>query len=410
MSRPYHSISSVKLGMRCAHAWALCYLDGKREPEIAWDDPKAPWLPERLARLTERERKRAYNARSRALGKATHAVLEAWQTLGAPAPDWRSLPGQVALSGAHHVPHPERVHESRVESPIGRVPLSPSTKPDAPKVAYELHGVLWAGFRDLLVSAPAEFIRLKIPAHDGWALYDYKSTASIESYALTPVELAVDPQACLYVAATCDELGLEELPVRWLYLETKKRRASLPVDAVIRRDDAKNTLVSYAVKARELDGITRTQDAPMNTGACGEYGGCYYHVSNGGPCNARRSIGALIQARVPKKDRDMGLTAATKATFEGFKKNGAVPAAESTPEATAGEDPAPAEPVQTTPVQTSLPAAKPRGRKPATTAPAGSLAGTLAELAGQLAEAESARAEADAAIVVLKAKIREACG
>ncbi len=392
--------------MSCDRAWALCYIAGIREPESAWNDKTAP--PRR---------------RSRAVGKATHAVFEAWQTLGG-VPNWRDLPGQIALSGAHHVPHPERVHVARVESPIGRVPLPPSANAHAPKVAYELHGVLWAGFRDLLVSAPAEFIRLKIDAPDGWALYDYKTTASIEKYALTPAALKLDPQANLYVAATCDELGLDELPVRWLYLESKKTRRALPVDARIRRDDAKERLVEYAVKARRLDLITSVEDAVMNTGACGEYGGCYYHVSNGGPCNARRSIGALIQARVPKKDTItmalQGLTPGTKAVFDNFKKNGVTPNAASMSSATTEEPSEPetretiAGPQETpgAPVQTAPAVTKPRAARKTTSTlmPSGGMAERIAALTAELAQHEAEAAAAAANIARVVASMREALG
>lgn len=370
--------------MRCPRAWALCYIAGIRAPEFAWDDSAAP-----------------VRARAPALGKAAHAVFESWQR-GAANVNWRDLPGQVALSGAHHVPHPDRVHEARVEAPIGNAPLPPRPdSPDAPRVAYELHGVLWAGFRDLLVSAPGEFVRLGIDAPDGWVLYDYKTTANIEQYALSPAELATDPQACLYVAATCDELGLDELPVRWLYLETKKRRASLPVDACIRAHDAKNVMVEYAVKARELDQITSVDAADMNAGACGEYGGCYYHVSNGGPCNARRSIGGLIQARVPKKDTSsMALDPEALSKFASFKsKNGsAAPASEPeapTEKAAASEAPA-------APVKTRAP------RK--ASAPVGGTAAKIASLSEELVKAQAGLEAAQAHVNDLLSAIREACG
>ena len=382
--------------MSCDRAWAYRYIVKLREPEVEWNDRKAP-----------------PRMRSRALGKAVHHVFEVWQSNDIRLVNWRDLPGQIALSGAHHVPHPERVHEARVEAQLGTVPLPPSEHADALTVAYELHGVLWAGKRDLLVSAPGEFIRLGIDAADGWCLYDYKTTASIERYALTPTSLAVDPQACLYVAATCDELGLDELPVRWLYLETKKVRRALPVDAVIRAHDAKARVEEYAVKARRLDTIPDVESADMNTGACGEYGGCYYHVSNGGPCNARRSIGGLIQARVPKKDRDMGLSNQAKTAFDGFKKgNGAAQSPPTTdvqaePEAAAetvsedelGRPVPPATPVTRTPRKSRAVAAKPTGA-----------VATIAQLSAELVQAQAGLEAAQAHVNDLLVAIREACG
>jgi RecB family exonuclease len=396
--RAYHSISSVLLGMRCPRAWAYRYIAGLREPEHAWNDPKAP-----------------PRSRSSALGKAVHGVYEAWQRGN--APDWRDLPGQIALSGAHHVPHPDRVHEARVEAAIGTVPVG--VEGDAVRWAYELHGILWGGFRDLVVSAPGEFIRLKIAAHDGWALYDYKSTANIERYSLSAAELAVDPQASLYAAATCDELHLDEIPARWLYVETKKVRRAKPVDAVIRACDAKERISSYAETARELDRITEVEAAAMNTAACGEYGGCYYHVSQGGPCNARRSVGALIQARV-KKDTNMALAPAAKAAFDTFK-NGAAKALPSEPMTNVTADErqmeAPVEPDcevnagpnPPAPVVLAMTGTPKRATRKASPV-AGGASERLSALVAELAQHEAEAAAAAANIARVVAAIREACG
>jgi hypothetical protein len=386
--------------MSCDRAWAYRYIAKLREPEVAWNDAKAP------PRL-----------RSKALGTAVHAVGEAWQTPGARSPDWRSLPGQIFLSGAHYIPHPERVHEARVEAQLGAVPLPLSKHADGPTVAYELHGVLWAGKRDLLVSAPGEFIRLKIAAPDGWALYDYKSSASIERYALTPVELERDPQANLYTHATCTELGLDEIPARWVYFETKKVRRAMPVDATVQRSNAYEIMGPLAEKAKRLDLIASVEDAEMNTGACGEYGGCYYHVSQGGPCNARRSLGGLIQARVRKKETDMPLSAAAQAQFDKLRNGtpaakGAPPPpppADEAPEAeAAASETAPALPKTTAPAPGPV-GGKARGRKPNSAALTGPT-GAVVALAAMLAAAQEVADSANADVADLLAKIKEACG
>jgi hypothetical protein len=379
--------------MACDRAYAYRYIAKIREPEYEWNDPKAP-----------------PRARSRALGTAMHTVGQTWQEGG--APDWRALPGQIFLSGAHFIPHPDRVHEARIEAPIGATPLPPSTHDDAPKVALELHGVLWAGYRDLVVSAPGEFIRLKIDAPDGWALYDYKSSASVERYAMAAAELVRDPQANLYAYATCVELGLDEIPARWVYFETKKVRRAAPVDATIRRDDAYEIMRPLAEKAKRLDEIVSVEDAAMNTGACGEYGGCYYHVSQGGPCNARRSLGGMIQARVRKKDEEMALSPEAQAQLDKLKngKLGAKPImaapVEATPVADTVEVVLEEAPVVATPAPGPVGVRKPRAAK----APIGGTSGVVVALAAELAEAQSVADAANSRVADILAKIKEACG
>jgi hypothetical protein len=199
--------------------------------------------------------------------------------------------------------------------------------------------------------------------------------------------------------------------VRWLYLETKKVRRALPVDACIRAVDAKARVEEYADKARRLDTITTVEDAEMNTGACGEYGGCYYHVSNGGPCNARRSIGGLIQARVPKKDTTrMALDPTAQNAFDKFKKtNGTGGAAASAPPAEQEAETREAIPgPQETPGEL-VKSSKPRTPRKAS-APAGSMAERIAALTAELAQHEAEQAAAAANVARVVAAIREACG
>ena len=87
MPRIYHSPSSIALARRCRHAWALCYIAGIRDPEVAWE------AITQGATHTSRQR-------STALGKAMHTVGERWYLRDPKRPpDWRGLPGQIFLSG-----------------------------------------------------------------------------------------------------------------------------------------------------------------------------------------------------------------------------------------------------------------------------------------------------------------------
>jgi hypothetical protein len=393
MPRPFHSASSIALGARCRHAWALRYLAKLRSPDLTWSEIEAG------ADHTSRQR-------SAALGKAVHAVNEAWH-LRQPV-DWRGLPGEIALSGAHLMPHPGEALDVHVENGIGLVPLPPSD--DGPRTALEVHGVRWVGYRDLLVlPSAAAAARLGVLPH--WLLVDYKTTASIERYALTPDALRVDIQANMYALDVCEGFALDAIQARWIYYETKRVRRAQPVDVTIQRDDAQSMLEAPAALARELDAIERVELAPKNPSACGDYGGCPYHISAGGPCDARRSIGALIQARVLKKVNNMSLDPAVLAKFNAIKAgNGAAPPPAAEPVTAAGITPAP-----TTDVAAPAPVATRKPRTPRTPAAAAStpapaaptttvglVLALQAELAAAQAEVEAATAKRESVLAMIR--------
>lgn len=351
MARRYHSPSSIALGERCAHAWALRYVGGWREPDVTWAEIEAgaPHEPRQ---------------RSLALGKAVHAVLEEWYRGG--DPDWESLPGQIAHSGLHLLPHRDACHEVFVEEPIGREALPPpppppppatrrdalrqyrslvvATQGGAPAVGLRVHGVMWAGFRDLLVRpTAAELRRLGLdPDRVKWLQIDHKSCANIDRYALRADELREDPQCNLYAIDLAERLGLERVHSRWVYYESKRVRRAAATDVEIVPADAYEVMRPRAGLAWELDKITRVEDAPRNLQACGDYGGRPCHISAGGPCDARRSTGSLIQARVIKKDRQpMAISAEAKAKFAAAKAAAAAAAGTATTTTAAATEAAP---------------------------------------------------------------------
>jgi len=253
-----------------------------------------------------------------------HGTFEDWYNRN--DPDWTWFPGQVAQSGVHLLPDPESTDYLRVEESIGQIPIK-QNHPDKPNTALEVHGVLWAGFKDLVVRPSlAEAQRLGMSHRDA-TLIDYKSTSLIAStpsrkgYALTPADLVVDLQANLYAIDECERRGLKSVPVRWVYFETKKVRRAAAVNLTIKYRDALTVLEPHAKLARELDTYTTVEDAPQNPRACGEFGGCSLHVSAGGPCNAQRSIGALVQARIKSKESTMPLDAKTKAKFAALQES-----------------------------------------------------------------------------------------
>lgn len=354
MPRPYHSPSSIKLAQRCEYAWALCYIEGLRTPGTP----------------------------ATALGTDGHAVLEAWYENC--EPDWQSFPGQVMHAGAHLLPSPSECELVCVETPIGDVPI---VNPDAsgPQVVREIDGVRWAGFKDLVaVPTSKEAERLGLPRGRA-VLFDYKTSSSIARYALTRVELAADLQANLYAYDTALEFGEADTPARWVYFETKRVRRAKAVDVTIHRDDALRVIDPCNTLARELDSLTDTKAATKNPHACGDYGGCKYHTSRGGPCDARRSIGGLIQARV-KKGTDMANLADLKNRFNKAKTE--APAEADAPEATEGDAPEDKPAPKAPAAAKASPAAKPS---------------KLAKLVGDLEAAES---KVDA----IKSEIKAALG
>jgi hypothetical protein len=379
MARRYHSPSSTELGARCPRAWAYCYIDKLRDPEVVWDESMATRLP---PGVTAKQR-------SGALGTAGHKVLEAWYLGGTPA--WHTYPGQVVEAGRHLLPTPGAV-TAMVEAPIGDEPIADPG--DGPAVGLRFGGVLWAGFRDLVVTGGAETERLGL--RGAVVLFDYKTTASIAKYAKDADALRADLQCNLYALATMIEVGVPWIACRWVYFETKAVRRALPTDVVIRRADAEARVNAASVLAAELDLLERSADAPQNVDACGDYGGCSYHVSVGGPCDARRSVGKLIQLR----RKAMPLTEEQKAKFAKFGKKDTAPA--ETPEVGAAEAPTDAAPTET-PKAAPAPKAKAKAKAPA----AGGLAAIIAEHQAAIAQAETdlaiAQGQKDAAIAALRA-------
>jgi hypothetical protein len=375
----------VDLGRRCPRAWWYRYVEGRRRPEPEWSES-----------LKGRDR-------SLALGKALHATLESYFTPGG-QPDWLWFPGQVAASGVGLLP-PQHAPVA-VEAGIGSRGTGVSIGPGhdgRERFTVTIAGVPWLGYKDLTDLSGSAV------CGDRPALYDYKSTKSIDRYAKSAAELSQDLQANLYAYDTMTELRVDELSCRWVYFETDRKRRAEPRDFIVRKPEALAVIESAAEVAKALDLIDTIDKAPMNVSACAEYGGCEFHEKAGGPCCASVPVGSLIQARVSKKDPNtMPLNKAGLAA-----RFGNTPAVEpvETPALVVGE-PAPvktyvpvaAEPAAPVAVEPVAPA-RPRGR-PAKSAVGAS--GTLAELAAALTTAEAAHAQAANDLEAAKENMRKA--
>jgi hypothetical protein len=358
--RPYHSPSSIKLAQRCERAWAEAYINGRRSPGTP---------------ATE-------------LGTAMHTVGEDWY--GGRPPAWTSLPGQIFQSGAHLLPHPKRCESVLVESPIGNVPIS-NPDPNGPQSVRVIDGVRWAGFRDLIAKPTrVECERLGLP-YGPALLDDYKSSANIARYALTVAELGNDLQCNLYGYATCEDFDQAFTPARWVYFETKKVRRAKAVDVVVFREQALRVIEPCNTLARSLDSLVDVAAATKNPRACNDFGRvCEHHKSQpGGTCDARRSIGGLVQARVPKKETNT-MDPKIAAKFAGLTKKAAAvaeaPPPEDNPDADAGEGEQEGE------APPPPPASKAKA-PPAAKAVAAPVAGKPSKLAALVAKYEAKQAE-----------------
>lgn len=404
MPRPYHSPSSIALGLRCRRAWAYHYIAGLREPAVPWREEMAlPRWDHGKGKFVLPDGTFVTAAqRGAALGGAMHEIGESY-LLSKGRIDWHSFPGQVFQSGKHHLPHPEKILSKEIETPIGRVPLV--KRPGKPKhdreptVALLVHGVRWAGYKDGLIHAPDEWRRLGVVTTRPVTI-DYKSTSNIAEHALTSAELADDVQASLYAIDYCEATGDTAAQMRWIYFEAKKIRRSLPVDTLITLNRAYGTLSHCADLARELDTITRVEDAPQNPEACCDYGppdriNCRFHRVNGGLCNARRP-NRFAPVQIKKKEEiQMAMTEEQKKAFAEKKAATAAAAANKAPDTDddkGGDDGADEKPT---------PKAKPAAAK--VKAPEGSTAATVAALAAELAAIDKSRE-------AVLAKIRAAVG
>jgi hypothetical protein len=333
----------------------------------------------------------------------------------------------VLASGKHLLPEPGKIERVIIEQPIGNVPLPKRARPAhdrEPTVGLIVEGVMWAGFVDNESHGGDELRRLGIVAPDGVATIDYKTSSKIDEYALTRAELLTDPQAALYAIAGCRKLGLQSMPERWVYFESKKRRRALAVDVNAELSRAIDVIGPCADLARKLDMITRSEDAPQNPDSCTKYGNpdrinCRHHVVNGGTCDPkRRRFGALVTLHTKKpeiKEAMAQLTAeerktAFQAKQEELKAKAAAGGAEPAPtEEEKSEAPEGAEVQEeaseaATPAVTSTkPAApKPPAKPKAPAMTEGSQAATIAALATELAGIDKQR---EAVIAKIRAAV-----
>jgi hypothetical protein len=273
--RPYHSASSIALGLECERAWALCYIDKLREPEVLWADIESGAAKDLRTKQ-----------RSAALGTATHKVGELyWQRRSRDDEiDWTSLPGRIYRAMLDHLPQRDwgRI-AAFTESPLGTDKIRVG---DDDLEVLQFGGVAWRGSRDLLLVEDGEL-----------TLVDYKTSSDPKRWGKFGADLEDDPQANLYALSAMKRWWQTELDCRWIYGSTRRIGMSVPSDMRASYERSEAIVLELAEHAKHLDLIERSDDAPCNFSACEKYGGCYYSLRNTGLCTGRRSIGAAVQGR-----------------------------------------------------------------------------------------------------------------
>jgi hypothetical protein len=334
MVRPYHSASSIALGDEanegCERAWAIRYIDGIKDVDVAWADI------ENGADCTTKQR-------SCSLGKEFHARAEGY-LLGQTV-DLTDLPGEMLHAYMEYLPDPTacvRMHteEAYGSHPLGLIKYVPDPQQKGnfiptPETAHKpptcliIEDVKWAGFIDYMaLPFPSEVRRLGAelgPAPFGSVapiVGDHKSCANIARYAQTPATLPSDLAACLYAYAVCQQYGIDAVACRWGYSESKAVRRAAACDALITRVGALERIRIAAPIARHLDTLKSSAEARPNPAACPKYGGCPYKTS--GRCDFVPSGPALMRAHIESR-RKATMNPELKSKIESERATGAPP-------------------------------------------------------------------------------------
>jgi hypothetical protein len=345
-SERVHSPSSIALARQCRKAWAKCYIDKIRKPEVTWEQcmahdawqaaepPAVPWAAYD-AWVASEPFKPQGGQRGAALGSRVH-LYAAWWLSGADVADesvygprrvidWESLPGQIL--------------QAMVDSLPPRGSLSPRDVEVEQRVTVD--GIAFRCIADVLSGG----------------VMDHKTSKDIRAYALLSHDVAValgvperslrdDLQACINALAWAESQAEYDDDLRkwveprsvtctWTYAQTEgKQRRVLPVVQDIPVSHALTVVRKAADTARELTYET-SDEAPANTLACDDYGGCWYRRE--GHCTEPRRWGAILrQAELAGDKEDMALSWKEMQAKQGAANKAAgAPAAAAKPDAVA---------------------------------------------------------------------------
>lgn len=210
------------------------------------------WAFDRIDRIPRPQRATAK------LGSGVHGQLERWLSAGL-LPDPHTDEGQIAESGLHHWPAPEKI--AHVER---RITLATT--------ASRYLGVQDVGFFDETTGL--------------WVVGDHKTTKDFK-YAKDAATLRRDTQAGIYALHTMLETGADRVELRWVYYRTTGRRKSLRVldsdgrPLVVCRREIDSLFAEVidpaatAIHRAYAEARTGLEHPPTAT-ACGAFGGCQH--------------------------------------------------------------------------------------------------------------------------------------
>jgi hypothetical protein len=201
----------------------------------------------------------------RAFGRRGHKSIEDWLGKGIPI-DLTTPHGEAAIAGLHHWPDP----------------LSPGMWVEYEMAPWEPEpgeGYYWHGVIDLLLAGQGPGGVLQV------GLSDHKFVGDF-AYALSPEELATDPQGCLYAHWAFTHFPeLTEIPLRWIYYRRNKPYKSMARQVTVTREIIAPTVQVLKQISREIRDvriavrqgrITTGMQLPPNASQCGKYRGCKF--------------------------------------------------------------------------------------------------------------------------------------
>ncbi len=313
----------------CARRWGHTYLEGRRGVDLEWsyasripEPAKAPKGCSAVEKATAEDLKKAWNkVRRPALGTDVHDLLGAYMVQNTPGKwhppmpwrevEWTSHAGRIARPACDVLPDPRSLVDVHTELAVD-VEAPGAWCADCggqSSGAFCQHHRPWPkmpGYYDLITVEPDhEYTEAGFRAtRVRFRLWDFKTTSSFD-WAKTEDELREDPQVLLYALHAMQTFGLQEIECNWVYLRTEDSPKAYVVTVVVTRAEAEQAVLEMAETAAEVvdkvrlfkAGRLRVVDLEMNVAACTAYGGCVYHISKGGPCDAKVSPGKAMKQK-----------------------------------------------------------------------------------------------------------------
>jgi len=232
------SASSIRLFRECRRKWYITYALGHRAPETP----------------------------DQALGKAVHAVGEAYSRVGGTLPD--SRPGEIFSQGVHLLPAPG---------------------------TGQVEGEMWLHETDPPLLG---YIDLLYEDEGGVVVCDLKTTKS-RRWMKSPHELALDVQMITYARYVLTKVhpDAQSVSLEHVYFGTRKPfsdkvRIEVSRDTVSRVWEEIKSEIPKMVECHSGD----ENDAPQNLSMCDAYGGCPFRgrCLGGAPTKENTMSGRLI--------------------------------------------------------------------------------------------------------------------